>query len=201
MNAPSPRVLAEELPSERRTHILDAAERSFTRGGFHGTTMQDVAAEAGMSPGNLYRYFASKDALVAGPLRARPRRPVQGIRGDAREPAATSWRLSAPSATATSTTKCATRRSSAWRSGRRRRAIPRSPRCRRSSTAPSRISSSAPSRPPRSTVASRPDDQFARRRLNHRQARRRPLRAPRRRRRFRSGARDRARSSRSSARS
>jgi AcrR family transcriptional regulator len=28
--------------------------------------MQDVAAEAGMSPGNLYRYFASKEALIAG---------------------------------------------------------------------------------------------------------------------------------------
>jgi AcrR family transcriptional regulator len=28
--------------------------------------MQDVAVEAGMSPGNLYRYFPSKDALVAG---------------------------------------------------------------------------------------------------------------------------------------
>lgn len=66
MNAPSPRTLAEEFPSERRTHILDAAERSFTRAGFHRTTMQDVAAEAGMSPGNLYRYFPSKDALVAG---------------------------------------------------------------------------------------------------------------------------------------
>jgi TetR/AcrR family transcriptional regulator, repressor for uid operon len=66
MNAPSPRVIAEDVPSERRTHILDAAERSFIRGGFHRTTMQDVAAEAGMSPGNLYRYFASKDALVAG---------------------------------------------------------------------------------------------------------------------------------------
>jgi AcrR family transcriptional regulator len=28
--------------------------------------MQAVAGEAGMSPGNLYRYFPSKDALVAG---------------------------------------------------------------------------------------------------------------------------------------
>src|SRR5918995_2406475 len=56
----------EEPTSERRTHILDAAERSFCRSGFHRTTMQDVAAEASMSPGNLYRYFPSKDALVAG---------------------------------------------------------------------------------------------------------------------------------------
>lgn len=36
------------------------------RSGFHRTTMQDVAAEAGMSAGNLYRYFASKDAIVSG---------------------------------------------------------------------------------------------------------------------------------------
>jgi AcrR family transcriptional regulator len=57
---------APEDVSDRRTRILDAAERSFVRAGFHRTTMQDVAAEAGMSPGNLYRYFPSKDALVAG---------------------------------------------------------------------------------------------------------------------------------------
>ncbi|MFL5167833.1 MAG: TetR/AcrR family transcriptional regulator, partial [Microvirga sp.] len=30
------------------------------------TTMQDVAAEAKMSPGNLYRYFPSKDAIAGG---------------------------------------------------------------------------------------------------------------------------------------
>lgn len=56
----------EEPSSERRTQILDAAGRQFSRAGFHRATMHDVAAEAGMSPGNLYRYFASKDALVAG---------------------------------------------------------------------------------------------------------------------------------------
>lgn len=52
--------------TDRRTRILDAAERCFVRAGFHRTTMQDVAAEAGMSAGNLYRYFPSKDAVVAG---------------------------------------------------------------------------------------------------------------------------------------
>src|SRR3712207_61915 len=52
--------------ADRRARILDAAEHCFVRSGFHRTTMQDVAAEAGMSPGNLYRYFRSKDAIVAG---------------------------------------------------------------------------------------------------------------------------------------
>jgi AcrR family transcriptional regulator len=55
-----------EAHPERRARILDAAERCFVRAGFHRTTMQDVAADAGMSPGNLYRYFRSKDAIVAG---------------------------------------------------------------------------------------------------------------------------------------
>jgi AcrR family transcriptional regulator len=50
----------------RRMAILDAAELNFVRRGFHRTTMQDVAAEAGMSPGNLYRYFPSKEAIVEG---------------------------------------------------------------------------------------------------------------------------------------
>ncbi|HLN10566.1 MAG TPA: TetR/AcrR family transcriptional regulator [Xanthobacteraceae bacterium] len=50
----------------RRLTILAAAERAFVRHGFHASTMHDVAVEAGMSPGNLYRYFPSKDAIVAG---------------------------------------------------------------------------------------------------------------------------------------
>lgn len=51
---------------DRRTRILDAAERCFVRQGFHLTTMHHIAAEAGMSAGNLYRYFPSKDSLVEG---------------------------------------------------------------------------------------------------------------------------------------
>jgi AcrR family transcriptional regulator len=52
--------------SDRRLEILDAAERCFARSGFHGTSMQEICAEAAMSPGNLYRYFPSKEALIAG---------------------------------------------------------------------------------------------------------------------------------------
>jgi TetR/AcrR family transcriptional regulator, repressor for uid operon len=53
-------------PQDRKNRILDAAERCFALTGFHKATMQDVATECGMSPGNLYRYFASKDDVVAG---------------------------------------------------------------------------------------------------------------------------------------
>jgi len=52
--------------AERRAHIVAAAERAFVRFGFHATTMQQVADEAGMSAGNLYRYFPSKEAIVEG---------------------------------------------------------------------------------------------------------------------------------------
>ena len=66
MSQPLERPGADERPSERQNAILDAAACCFARAGFHRTTMQDVAAEARMSPGNLYRYFASKNALIAG---------------------------------------------------------------------------------------------------------------------------------------
>ena len=57
---------AERGLTERHVRILDAAERVFARAGFHAATMNDIAVEAGMSPGNLYRYFSSKDAIIAG---------------------------------------------------------------------------------------------------------------------------------------
>ncbi len=66
MSSPLAALQTEPAFSDRHIRILDAAERVFARGGFHAATMQDVAAEAGMSPGNLYRYFNSKDAIIAG---------------------------------------------------------------------------------------------------------------------------------------
>lgn len=57
---------AEAQRDERREDILSAAENCFIQYGFHGTTMQVVAKAAGMSPGNLYRYFPSKNAIVEG---------------------------------------------------------------------------------------------------------------------------------------
>lgn len=55
-----------QLQTDRREEILAAAKRCFSRNGFHGTSMQEICAEAQMSPGGLYRYFPSKEAIIAG---------------------------------------------------------------------------------------------------------------------------------------
>src|SRR4029079_9694967 len=59
-----PRV-STAFKEDRRTEILEAARRCVARSGFHQTSMHDICAEAGMSPGNLYRYFPSKEAIIA----------------------------------------------------------------------------------------------------------------------------------------
>lgn len=48
-----------------RERIVHAAMSCFARLGFHGASMQEICAEAGMSAGNLYRYFRSKEAIIA----------------------------------------------------------------------------------------------------------------------------------------
>jgi AcrR family transcriptional regulator len=59
-----PRVSAAHLAA-RRQQILDAARICFLRNGFHSTSMQDVIAEAGLSVGAVYRYFRSKNEIIA----------------------------------------------------------------------------------------------------------------------------------------
>ena len=49
----------------RRNQILDAAWSCFAKRGFHQTTMQDIATDAGISAGAIYRYYASKEAVLA----------------------------------------------------------------------------------------------------------------------------------------
>ena len=60
------RAVNVQRQSDRRDEILAAAQRCFVRNGFHQTSMQEICAEAAMSPGNLYRYFPSKESLIAG---------------------------------------------------------------------------------------------------------------------------------------
>ena len=50
---------------DARTNVIrEAAEKVFADKGFAGATMQDIAREAGLSAGAIYRYFPSKEALI-----------------------------------------------------------------------------------------------------------------------------------------
>jgi AcrR family transcriptional regulator len=59
-----PRVPESYLQSRRR-QIMDAAIICFARDGFHAATMHDIVAETGLSAGAIYRYFRSKEEIVA----------------------------------------------------------------------------------------------------------------------------------------
>jgi AcrR family transcriptional regulator len=59
------RIADPELQRRRSEEIATAAARVFLTKGFHGASMQDVAREAGVSMGLLYRYFEDKAALIA----------------------------------------------------------------------------------------------------------------------------------------
>lgn len=49
----------------RRQQILDAACDQVRQSGFHGASMADIAKAAGLSVGQIYRYFENKEAIIA----------------------------------------------------------------------------------------------------------------------------------------
>ena len=55
--------IAEQARAARREQIIAAGLACFARSGYHATTMADVAAQAGVSKGTPYLYFASKETL------------------------------------------------------------------------------------------------------------------------------------------
>jgi AcrR family transcriptional regulator len=56
---------AEIAKAVRKEEILGSARRVFAARGFRGTTMADVADEAGIALGTIYLYFASKEDVFA----------------------------------------------------------------------------------------------------------------------------------------
>jgi TetR/AcrR family transcriptional regulator, repressor for uid operon len=59
------RTVNPERFEARRRHVREAALACFKRKGFHQASMADICAEAAMSPGNVYRYYDSKEAIIA----------------------------------------------------------------------------------------------------------------------------------------
>lgn len=54
-----PQVLKEEV----RNRILAAATTEFFENGYDGSSLRSISKIAGITPGNLYRYFESKESL------------------------------------------------------------------------------------------------------------------------------------------
>jgi AcrR family transcriptional regulator len=57
------RMTREERRGRTREDLVDAADRLFTANGFHATTVDAIAADAGYTKGAVYSNFASKEDL------------------------------------------------------------------------------------------------------------------------------------------
>lgn len=65
MNAPKRRDRAAT-----RTALLEASRRRFAEQGFDGTSVREIAADAGVDPTLIFRYFGSKQDLFAEAVKA-----------------------------------------------------------------------------------------------------------------------------------
>ena len=61
--ATAARLSRSERTALTRRELLDAAQRHFYRHGYHGTTLDDIADEAGYTKGAVYSTFKSKGGL------------------------------------------------------------------------------------------------------------------------------------------
>lgn len=53
---------------QRRAHVLDAARAAFFELGLEGASVREIAQRAGYTPGAIYSYFPSKEAVYAALL-------------------------------------------------------------------------------------------------------------------------------------
>ncbi len=54
----------EEIRGQKRMLIINTALELFANNGFHSTSIQQIARQAGISKGLIYNYFESKEALM-----------------------------------------------------------------------------------------------------------------------------------------
>jgi AcrR family transcriptional regulator len=76
VSAPPKRRLTAE---ERRTGILDSALAVFSENGYHASSIDDIAREAGVSKALIYEHFASKQELYADLIARNSRELTQRI--------------------------------------------------------------------------------------------------------------------------
>jgi AcrR family transcriptional regulator len=77
----SERLTRAQQQQRTRQHLLDAAETLFGERGIHRTSLDEVAAEAGLTKGAIYANFEGKNGLVAAILdrRLAEEHPANGV--------------------------------------------------------------------------------------------------------------------------
>lgn len=66
--APEQKIAVLSTEERRKEKILEAAFNVFSSKGFHKTTMDDIAREAGVSKGTCYQYFKGKEAIFTATI-------------------------------------------------------------------------------------------------------------------------------------
>jgi AcrR family transcriptional regulator len=79
------RLTRKEKQAETRERLLDAAERVFLRRGLQGSSVEEIAAEAGFTRGAFYSNFESKDELFVELLQDRVYRQYAQMAEQAQE--------------------------------------------------------------------------------------------------------------------
>lgn len=55
---------SETKGDRRRRHLMTVASECFGAEGFRGTSMSRISQASGMSPGHIYHYFPTKEAMI-----------------------------------------------------------------------------------------------------------------------------------------
>jgi AcrR family transcriptional regulator len=82
---PPRRLSRKEKQAETRQLLLEAAERVFLRRGLQGSSVEEIAAEAGFTRGAFYSNFESKDELFVELLQDRVYRQYAAMAEQAKE--------------------------------------------------------------------------------------------------------------------
>jgi len=70
----------ERRRAQTREHLLRAAARVFAERGFHGASLDEVAADAGFTKGAVYSNFKNKEDLFLALLEARQEQEMEALR-------------------------------------------------------------------------------------------------------------------------
>jgi AcrR family transcriptional regulator len=59
---------SQRVPEDTKEKIVAGAYRALVRGGYSNTSVKDIAAEAGVAPGLVHYYFATKEDLLVAAI-------------------------------------------------------------------------------------------------------------------------------------